>query len=104
MNPFGPTRRTRHVAARTPERSQAAPSRRGEDPPFGQTLPGDPLSGSTGPSQPAETAPRKLVNTQLGPEAYRAQMMALYFLSVGLGTSMSGVLAEGDDVNRIRDE
>ncbi|ONM50571.1 peptide MFS transporter [Nocardia donostiensis] len=33
------------------------------------------------------------VTTQLAPEAFRAQMMALYFLSVGLGTSMSGVLA-----------
>jgi POT family proton-dependent oligopeptide transporter len=33
------------------------------------------------------------VTTQLAPEAYRAQMMALYFFSVGLGTSMSGVLA-----------
>jgi proton-dependent oligopeptide transporter, POT family len=33
------------------------------------------------------------VTTKLAPEAFRAQMMALYFLSVGLGTSMSGVLA-----------
>ena len=33
------------------------------------------------------------VTTQLAPEAFRAQMMALYFFSVGLGTSMSGVLA-----------
>ena len=33
------------------------------------------------------------VTTKLAPELYRAQMMALYFLSVGLGTSMSGVLA-----------
>jgi POT family proton-dependent oligopeptide transporter len=33
------------------------------------------------------------VPTKLAPEAFRAQMMALYFLSVGLGTSMSGVLA-----------
>jgi hypothetical protein len=32
--------------------------------------------------------------TQLAPEAYRAQMMALYFFfSVGLGTSMWGVVA-----------
>lgn len=31
--------------------------------------------------------------TKLAPEAFRAQMMALYFFSVGLGTSMSGVLA-----------
>lgn len=33
------------------------------------------------------------VTTQLAPEAFRSQMMALYFFSVGLGTSMSGVLA-----------
>lgn len=34
------------------------------------------------------------VTTQLAPNAFRAQMMALYFFSVGLGTAMSGVLAE----------
>ncbi len=33
------------------------------------------------------------VTTQLAPQAFRAQMMALYFFSVALGTSMSGVLA-----------
>jgi POT family proton-dependent oligopeptide transporter len=33
------------------------------------------------------------VTTKLAPEAFRAQMMALYFFSVGLGTSMSGLLA-----------
>lgn len=33
------------------------------------------------------------VTTQLAPEVFRAQMMALYFFSVGLGTSMSGTLA-----------
>lgn len=33
------------------------------------------------------------VTTQLAPDAYRAQMMALYFFSVGLGTAMSGVLS-----------
>jgi proton-dependent oligopeptide transporter, POT family len=33
------------------------------------------------------------VTTKLAPEAFRAQMMALYFISVGLGTSMSGVLS-----------
>ena len=33
------------------------------------------------------------LTTKLAPEAFRAQMMALYFFSVGLGTSMSGVLA-----------
>ena len=33
------------------------------------------------------------VTTKLAPAAFRAQMMALYFFSVGLGTSMSGVLA-----------
>jgi POT family proton-dependent oligopeptide transporter len=33
------------------------------------------------------------VTTQLAPEAFRAQMMALYFFSVGLGTTLSGVLA-----------
>jgi POT family proton-dependent oligopeptide transporter len=32
------------------------------------------------------------VTTQLAPNAFRAQMMALYFFSVGLGTAMSGVL------------
>lgn len=31
--------------------------------------------------------------TRLAPEAFRAQMMALYFFSVGIGTAMSGVLA-----------
>jgi len=34
------------------------------------------------------------VTTKLAPQAFRAQMMALYFFSVGLGTSMSGVLAK----------
>ncbi|WP_280423025.1 peptide MFS transporter [Nocardia carnea] len=33
------------------------------------------------------------VTTQLAPEHFRAQMMALYFLSVALGTTLSGVLA-----------
>ena len=33
------------------------------------------------------------VTTQLAPEPFRAQMMALYFLSVAIGTSLSGVLA-----------
>ncbi len=33
------------------------------------------------------------VTTKLAPQAFRAQMMALYFFSVGLGTAMSGVLA-----------
>ncbi|PXX68623.1 POT family proton-dependent oligopeptide transporter [Nocardia tenerifensis] len=33
------------------------------------------------------------VTTQLAPEAFRAQMMALYFFSLGIGTSMSGTLA-----------
>ncbi|WP_067653054.1 peptide MFS transporter [Nocardia harenae] len=33
------------------------------------------------------------VTTQLAPAAFRAQMMALYFFSVGFGTSMAGVLA-----------
>ncbi len=33
------------------------------------------------------------VTTKLAPNAFRAQMMALYFFSVGLGTAMSGVLA-----------
>lgn len=33
------------------------------------------------------------VTTQLAPNAFRAQMMALAFFSVGLGTAMSGVLA-----------
>ncbi|MDH6194236.1 POT family proton-dependent oligopeptide transporter [Mycobacterium frederiksbergense] len=34
------------------------------------------------------------VTTKLAPEAFRSQMMALYFFSVGLGTAMSGVLAQ----------
>ncbi|GAB3209611.1 peptide MFS transporter [Nocardia tengchongensis] len=34
------------------------------------------------------------VTTKLAPNAFRAQMMALYFFSVGIGTSMSGVLAK----------
>lgn len=34
------------------------------------------------------------VTTKLAPDAFRAQMMALYFFSVGLGTTMSGVLAK----------
>jgi POT family proton-dependent oligopeptide transporter len=33
------------------------------------------------------------VTTQLAPEAFRAQMMALYFFSIGIGTAMSGVAA-----------
>lgn len=33
------------------------------------------------------------VTTKLAPRLYQAQMMALYFFSIGLGSSMSGVLA-----------
>src|SRR5829696_1198350 len=33
------------------------------------------------------------VTTKLASDAFRAQMMPLYFFSVGLGTSVSGVLA-----------
>ncbi|MEU4312657.1 peptide MFS transporter [Nocardia sp. NPDC024068] len=33
------------------------------------------------------------VSTQLAPEHFRAQMMALYFLSIALGTTLSGLLA-----------
>jgi proton-dependent oligopeptide transporter, POT family len=40
------------------------------------------------------------VTTQLAPEAFRAQMMALYFLSIGLGTAMSGFLARYYDPDR----
>jgi proton-dependent oligopeptide transporter, POT family len=40
------------------------------------------------------------VTTKLAPEAFRAQMMALYFFSVGLGTSISGVLARYYDPAR----
>ncbi|CAN5638129.1 peptide MFS transporter [soil metagenome] len=40
------------------------------------------------------------VTTKLAPEAFRAQMMALYFFSVGIGTSMSGVLAGYYDPSR----
>jgi POT family proton-dependent oligopeptide transporter len=39
------------------------------------------------------------VTTQLAPNAFRAQMMALYFFSVGLGTALSGVLARYYDAN-----
>ncbi|TGD90626.1 MFS transporter [Mycolicibacterium sp. CH28] len=68
-----------------------------------------PLSGTPGHSVPALAvaaimipaamselmlAPIGLsVTTQLAPPAFRGQMMALYFFSVGLGTSMSGLLA-----------
>ncbi|MEU0543825.1 peptide MFS transporter [Nocardia sp. NPDC005978] len=34
------------------------------------------------------------VTTKLAPNAFRAQMMALYFFSVGIGTSMSGSLSK----------
>lgn len=40
------------------------------------------------------------VTTKLAPKAFRAQMMALYFFSVGLGTAMSGVLARYYDAAR----
>jgi proton-dependent oligopeptide transporter, POT family len=40
------------------------------------------------------------VTTKLAPEAFRAQMMALYFFSVGIGTSMSGVLSKYYDPSR----
>ncbi|MGW1742821.1 peptide MFS transporter [Nocardia sp. NPDC001965] len=68
-----------------------------------------PLAGTTGRSVPALVvlfimavfavselliSPIGLaVSTQLAPEHFRAQMMALYFLSVALGTTLSGVLA-----------
>lgn len=39
------------------------------------------------------------VTTQLAPNAFRAQMMALYFFSVGLGTALSGVLARYYDAD-----
>ncbi|APA95765.1 peptide MFS transporter [Nocardia seriolae] len=34
------------------------------------------------------------VTTKLAPRVFRSQMMALYFFSVGIGTSMSGVLSK----------
>ena len=40
------------------------------------------------------------MTTKLAPGAFRAQMMALYFFSVGLGTSMSGGLAKSYDTAR----
>jgi POT family proton-dependent oligopeptide transporter len=40
------------------------------------------------------------VTTQLAPQAFRAQMMALYFFSVGLGTALSGVFASYYDPAR----
>lgn len=68
-----------------------------------------PMAGTTGPNVPALVvmaimgvfaiselmlSPIGLsVTTQLAPNAFRAQMMALYFFSVGLGTAMSGVLS-----------
>ncbi|WP_416564750.1 peptide MFS transporter [Nocardia testacea] len=68
-----------------------------------------PLAGTTGRSVPALAvlfimalfavselliSPIGLaVSTQLAPEHFRAQMMALYFLSIALGTTLSGVLA-----------
>ncbi|MBF6330722.1 peptide MFS transporter [Nocardia transvalensis] len=39
------------------------------------------------------------VTTKLAPEAFRAQMMALYFFSIGLGTAMSGVLSRFYDAD-----
>lgn len=75
-----------------------------------------PMSGSTGKTVPALLvvgimavfaiselllSPIGLsVTTKLAPESFRAQMMALYFFSVGLGTSMSGVLARYYDPTR----
>jgi POT family proton-dependent oligopeptide transporter len=69
-----------------------------------------PMAGSTGKTSPALAvlgimavfavselliSPIGLsVTTKLAPEMFRAQMMALYFLSVGIGTSMAGVLAK----------
>lgn len=69
-----------------------------------------PMSGGTGKTSPALAvlgimlvfaiselllSPIGLsVTTKLAPESFRAQMMALYFFSVGLGTSMAGVLAK----------
>jgi proton-dependent oligopeptide transporter, POT family len=68
-----------------------------------------PMAGTTGRSVPALAivgimglfaafellvAPIGLaVTTKLAPRAFRAQTMALYFFSVGLGTAMSGVLS-----------
>jgi len=68
-----------------------------------------PMSGTTGKAVPAlpvlgimavfavselTISPIGLaVTTKLAPEVFRAQMMALYFFSVGIGTAMSGVLA-----------
>ncbi len=40
------------------------------------------------------------VTTQLAPQAFRAQIMALYFFLVSLGTSLSGVLAKYYDPAR----
>jgi POT family proton-dependent oligopeptide transporter len=39
------------------------------------------------------------LSTKLAPEAFRTQMVALFFLSVALGTAMSGTLAEYYDEN-----
>lgn len=75
-----------------------------------------PMAGTTGKSVPALWVAAILavfavselllspiglsVTTKLAPNAFRAQMMALYFFSVGLGTSMSGVLARYYDAAR----
>jgi POT family proton-dependent oligopeptide transporter len=75
-----------------------------------------PMSGTTGKAVPALLVAGILavfaiselllspiglsVTTKLAPEAFRAQMMALYFFSVGIGTSMSGVLAHYYDPAR----
>jgi POT family proton-dependent oligopeptide transporter len=40
------------------------------------------------------------VTTKLAPQAFRSQMMALYFFSVGIGTALSGVLARYYDPAR----
>ena len=75
-----------------------------------------PMSGTTGKAVPAllvvgimaVSAVSELmlspiglsITTKLAPGAFRAQMMALYFFSVGLGTWMSGVLARYYDPAR----
>jgi len=40
------------------------------------------------------------LSTKLAPRLFHTRMVALFFLSIGLGTAMSGKLAEYDDPDR----
>ena len=60
MNPFGPTSDDPPRGSANTRTHQRAPSRRGRDPPFALTLPGDSPPGSPGPRQPAVTTQAKV--------------------------------------------